>query len=107
MSDNIKNAIEKIGENVTISTAAGTTSGIAVLYPVRYDRNLFGGIVNSTEGRSDPSRYMMFCGSELLKNARYGDKVISQNNSFTVLWVDEYDSRVGNYIKACLRRIEV
>ena len=107
VNDSIKNAIEKIGETVSVSTSEGTTVGTAVLYPVRYDKNLFGGTNNNAEGRSDPAGYMMFCNSKLLRNAGYGDKVFGENHHFTIIWVDEYDSRVGSYIKACLRRIEL
>ncbi len=102
--NNIKNAIDKIGLNVSVETKCGTREGIAVLYPVRYDRNLFGGTENGIEGRTNPERYMMFCESRLLKNAEYGDVVYEGENSFTVLWVDEYESRIGKYIKACLRK---
>ncbi len=104
VSENIKRAIEKIGREVTIVTAAETKKGTAVIYPIRYEQNMSGGIILSDEGRTDPERYMMFADSRLLKGACYGDTVLDEKQQFTVLWVDEYECRVGNYMKACLRK---
>ncbi len=101
---NIKNAIEKIGLDVSVVTEDGYKKGIAVISPVRYEKNKNGCIDVSAGGRSNPDRYMMFACTDLLKDAKYGDSVVQGSKNYMILWVDEYESRAGNYIKAYLRR---
>lgn len=105
MRDRFKNAVDKVGGEVTVITKNGKKTGNAVIYPIRNERRSYGDRQNVYEGACEPQRYEMFCDREIMKYARYGDIVIYNGNSYILLWTDEFSCRAGSYIKSCLKKV--
>ena len=102
----MKNAIHSLGMEVSVESRDGLKRGRAVITPIRPGQKLWGGVEQSTEGRTEPKRYSMLCARELLDRSDYGDRVYSGRDSFVIIWKDDYSSTAGCYTKACLRRID-
>lgn len=106
MINRIERAIRISGNTIEVKVGNITRVGRAVIYPVRVSEKTDGGNTEVFSGISEPFRYIMFCTFGLLKGVSRGDTVNDGKNEYYVLWVDDIESRLGCYIKACLRKIE-
>ncbi len=98
-------AIGRIGCPVTVESREGLKTGKAVFYPLRFDQRQWGGLSRTDEGRQDMKRYQMFCGRELLEGSGYGSRIYAGNESYILIWQDEYEHPSGQYIRACVRKV--
>ncbi len=100
-----ESSFRKIGYRVFVENGPDAREGYAVIYPLRYSHDLWGGNETKSEGRTEINRYLMFCGRELLDGAEYGSAVSDGKNRYMLVWKDEYSCRLGGYIKAVLRKM--
>ncbi len=106
MKNKFKCAVDRVGKCISVYTGKGIYTGRAVVYPIRNETKSYGDMNNEYEGICDSGRYEMFCDSELLKYAVHGDTVICGENSYVLLWKDEFSCRAGSYMKSCLKKVE-
>ena len=104
MEDRIGRAIDAVGTKVTVCGESFQRNGKAVIYPLRYRQNRWGGVEVSREGLSKPGRYLMFCSKELADGLKRGDIISDDENRYLLVFMDEYCSRSGNYTRICMRR---
>ena len=101
----IKNAIQKIGTQISLTHNDITTHGLGVLYPVRYQQKTFGNISNTPQGRTENGRFTLFTETDFLQNAEYGDIISDNKNKYMLLWKDMYYFKSYSYAKACMKII--
>ena len=105
MALNIPELLRKYGERLTFKKNGAAVSGAGVIISSRDRHKSDGGIAHKGNALSDPYRYYIYCVPELMKNAVRGDTVSDGENEYYVLWKDEYKSRWGDYIRACVRQV--
>lgn len=100
-----ESSFRKIGCRVSVENGSDIKKGYAVIYPLRYSHDIWGGNETKSEGRTEINRYLMFCGRELLVGTGYGSVISDGKNRYMLVWKDEYSCRLGGYIKAVLRKM--
>lgn len=105
MQDRIKKATDKIGSTVILETENGTSTGKAVIYPIRWERSSFGGIQTAYEGEINPERYVMFSDREFIQNAKHNDIIKCGEDTYKILWKDKYLCKLNAYIKTYMKKV--
>lgn len=103
MTDYCKQAIEKTGRAVSVTTPEGTVSGLGVITPVRSTAKKNGGVYQGAAGISEPQRFYLFTDNDTAAGARRGDSVSDGENEYYVLWTDSFDTVYGGYTKICMQ----
>ena len=101
----IKNAIHKVGTQISLTHNGITIYGLGVLYPVRYQQKTFGNISNTPQGRTENGSYTLFTDTDFLQNAEYSDIISDNKNQYMLLWKDMYYSNSDSYARACIKII--
>lgn len=101
----IVTSIRKIGLPLRVRTENGWREGRGVLYPLRWEQTQWGSLSVQTEGIAQSLRYLLYCPHELLEGCGYGSEIVQDGERFVMIWKDDFVSRWGGYVKACLRKV--
>lgn len=104
MKSRLEKTIERFGIEVCVEGSDGLKRGRAVILPMRYRQKQWGGVEHTAEGRTEPHRYLMFCGRELVSGCGYGSLVFQSGQRFVMIWKDEYSTKGGGYARVCMRK---
>lgn len=104
MADYCKQALEKAGKAVSVTTPDGTKSGVGVIVPVRSTSKKNGGVSAGEAGISEPQRFYLYTDNATASGARHGDSVSDGTRTYYVLWTDSFNTAFGGYTRICMQQ---
>lgn len=99
-----KYRIEKIFRRIGVEASTSNKAGYAVIYPL-IDNSDFSDKIRQEIGCVDEECFVMLCGTELVADAKRGDRLCCGNESYAILSKHIVSvSEIGLYAQCYMKR---